>query len=187
MADDTTDTETVPADTSTADTTDDQAVVEAEAAEATAAHDTEVAEAAKWKALSRKHERAARQALRELDDVKATKDQTVEQARSEAFEAGKAEAMAEANKRLVAAAVLSAAATSFADPSDAVAFVNTDQITVGDDGTVDGDAVAAAVAAVLESKPHLAGGRTPALPGAQSADTAGAGMNDWIRRAAGIA
>jgi hypothetical protein len=186
MADDTTDTGSDTAETSTADTSDDTTLAVVEEAEASAAHATELAESAKWKALSRKHERAARQALRELDEVKAQGTATVDQVRSEAFEAGKAEAMGEANRRMVAAAVLSTAAPLFADPSDAVAFVNTDAITVGDDGTVDGAAVAQAVAAVLEAKPHLAAGKTPALPGAQSADTATTSMNDWIRRAAGM-
>lgn len=63
-------------------------------------------------------------------------------------------ALATANQRLVSAAVLAEAARlGFADPSDAVALVNTGTVAIGDDGVVSG--VAEAVKVLAESKPHL--------------------------------
>lgn len=74
------------------------------------------------------------------------------------------ESTAKANERVAkliertVQAEIKAAATGFADPSDAVAFLIKDASKyAGDDGEIDVKAIAADVKALLESKPHLAG------------------------------
>lgn len=67
-------------------------------------------------------------------------------------------------KRAVIAEI-KAAATGFADPSDAVAFLAQDAAKyAGDDGEIDTKAITADVKALLESKPHLAGTAGPRAP-----------------------
>lgn len=72
-----------------------------------------------------------------------------------------AEADAKANRKIVRAEVKAAAAGKFADPADAVAFLNLDEFEVDEDGEVDADAINEALADLLKKKPHLAaqGGR----------------------------
>lgn len=61
-------------------------------------------------------------------------------------------------------AEIKAAATGFADPSDAVAFLSDTSKYAGDDGEIDTKAIAADLKALLESKPHLAGTAGPRAP-----------------------
>jgi hypothetical protein len=75
---------------------------------------------------------------------------------------GRTEAITAANERILTAEV-KAAASGFANPADALAFIDRDGL-VGDDGTVDEAAIAERLAAVLAEKPYLAAtpGKTPA-------------------------
>lgn len=75
-----------------------------------------------------------------------------------------AAAITKANTRILRAEVRAAAAGRFADPEDAVAFLDLSQFDVDEDGAVDGDEIRAALDDVLARKPHLAargGIRTP--------------------------
>lgn len=74
-----------------------------------------------------------------------------------------AAATAKANARIVKAEIRAAAAGKLADPADALAFLNTNDFEVDDDGDVDADEIAAAIDDLLRRKPHLAaqGGARP--------------------------
>ncbi|MFH8369190.1 hypothetical protein [Streptomyces sp. NPDC018031] len=71
------------------------------------------------------------------------------------------EATAAANARIVRAEIKAAAAGKLADPADALRYLDPGQFDVGDDGEVDAEEVAEAIADLLKSKPYLAaqGGR----------------------------
>jgi hypothetical protein len=75
----------------------------------------------------------------------------VDKARKEAA----TEATAVANRKIVRAEIKAAASAKFADPADAIAFLNLDDFTVDDDGEVDGEAIMAALDDLLKKKPHL--------------------------------
>lgn len=95
-------------------------------------------DAEKWKALSRKHEKAAKAAQAELDKIRKANLSDTEKAIEEARDAGKAEARAEA-AALIAAAELKAAGV----PAEDVAFIDLAKF-IGDDGQIDSDAIAQA-------------------------------------------
>lgn len=61
-----------------------------------------------------------------------------------------------ANLRIVRAEVKGAAAALFADPADALAFLDLSTFEVDDDGDVDPDDIQAALTELLAKKPHLA-------------------------------
>lgn len=67
-----------------------------------------------------------------------------------------AAALAKANSRIVRAEVKAAAATRLADPADALNFLDLDSFEVDDDGDVDQDEIAEAIADLLARKPYLA-------------------------------
>lgn len=71
------------------------------------------------------------------------------------------EAMARANARIVKSEVKAAAKGVLADPQDAYRFLDLDQFEVDDDGNVDEDDIADAIADLVKNKPYLAaqGGR----------------------------
>lgn len=78
-----------------------------------------------------------------------------------------AEALSAANQRFLKAEVRRAATGRLADTEDALAFIDLTQFTIGDNGEVDGDEIAAAIDALVERKPHLAAGerkRVPSIP-----------------------
>lgn len=79
-----------------------------------------------------------------------------EQIRAEAEQ----EANAKANRRIVRADLKAAAAGKLADPSDAIAFIDLDEIEVGENGETDEDELAEAIDELLQRKPHLAAGKT---------------------------
>ena len=68
----------------------------------------------------------------------------------------KDEALAAANKRILAAELRGAAKGRLADPADALTFIDLDQFEVGDDGAVDSAAIEAALDALTTNKPYLA-------------------------------
>lgn len=102
-------------------------------------------------------------ARRELAEIKATLALKDKPAEEQAIEAARTEARAEANKaanaRIVKTELRLAAKGVLADPADAIAFINLDDFTVGDDGEVDSDALTEAINELLERKPHLAAGK----------------------------
>jgi hypothetical protein len=75
---------------------------------------------------------------------------------AEAKAAGRAEALAEVNQKLVRAEVRAVAAAKLADPGDAVRLLDLDEFEVSDDGTIDTRALGNAIDKLVEAKPYLA-------------------------------
>lgn len=71
------------------------------------------------------------------------------------------DALAAANQRILAAEVRAQAAGKLQDATDALAYIDLSSFEVGDDGSVNTDAIAKAVADLITQKPYLAaqGGR----------------------------
>lgn len=68
----------------------------------------------------------------------------------------KDQALAEANDRILKAEVRAAGASKLSDPSDALRFIDTSEFEVGDDGSVDAQAINSAIDSLIENKPYLA-------------------------------
>ena len=156
-----------------------------------------------WKSASRKHERRAKTEKQRADELQAKLDKIAAENLSEnekALKAAREEAAAEVTTRYEAERRqdrLELATTriatkgvkvgddtvKFADPDDALAHleraikrgdIDGDEI-FGDDGRVDSDALTAALAELLEEKPHLqatnGNGRVPERKGAGDIDS----------------
>lgn len=111
-------------------------------------------------------EKAAKALQKRLDDIEALnmteQDRAVAAARAE----GMAEAQRAASERILRTELRAAATGKLADPSDALAHIDLSTIDVSDDGTVDTDAIASAIDALVAAKPYLAGATpTPPPPG----------------------
>lgn len=65
-------------------------------------------------------------------------------------------ALAKANDRILKSEVKAAAKGVLADPQDAYKFLDLDSFEVDDDGNVDEDAIASALADLVQKKPYLA-------------------------------
>ncbi|WP_062077695.1 hypothetical protein [Demequina globuliformis] len=122
-------------------------------------------------------EKAAREAKERIAALEA-KEQGREAEHAAELEAAKVrdEALAKANQRIVSAELRAAATGKLADPMDALAFIDPTDFEVSDDGEIDSAAVSAAIADLIERKPHLAarGGKTEVLPDtSQGATSAG--------------
>lgn len=106
-----------------------------------------------------KAERAARLALEaRLNETSAADD--AERIQREAD----AKAAAKANARILSAEVRAAAAGKLSDPSDALTFIDLTQFDVDDDGSVDQDEIAEAIADLVRRKPYLAAQGGPKSP-----------------------
>jgi hypothetical protein len=116
-------------------------------------------------------ERAARkEAEKELAAARielAAKDKPAEEV---ALDAARREAAAEAtgkaNLKILRANLLAVAATQLVDPKDAHLYIDLTNFEVDDDGNADTDALKAAVADLIKTKPHLASGNAPRFNGA---------------------
>ncbi len=110
-------------------------------------------------------ERDAKAVRDELEALKAERMTESERALADARKEGRDEAMAVANKRLVAAEVKSAATGKLVDPSIADRLLDVSTFTVDESGNVDSKAITSAIDALLAEKPYLAAtaGRTPAM------------------------
>lgn len=110
---------------------------------------------ARMKAKVKAERDKRRQAEAALAAASATDDDA--QARREADSA----ATKKANQRILRSEVKAAAKGVLADPTDALTFLNLDQFEVDEDGDVDEDEIAEAIAKLVAEKPYLAaqGGR----------------------------
>ena len=79
-----------------------------------------------------------------------------EHAATLAAQAVKDEALSAANQRILKAEVRAQAASKLNDPKDALLYLDLSGFEVGEDGEVDGDAVAAAIDKLITDKPYLA-------------------------------
>lgn len=82
-------------------------------------------------------------------------------------------ALAKANGRILSAEIRAAAAGKLSDPTDALTFIDLSQFDVGDDGEVDQDEIAEAIADLLTKKPYLAAQGGPKTPKADLSQGAG--------------
>lgn len=126
------------------------------------------------KAAERTKRLAAEARIKELEA--ASKPEDADRIRAEA----KAEAMGEANARLVRAEVRAAAAGKLTDPGDALQFIDLTQFEVDADGNVDESDIADAIEDLLKNKPYLAaqGGKRFQGSGDGGARNGTAGRND---------
>jgi len=101
--------------------------------------------------------REAERARRDLEKkIKQFEDRDKTEAERIAARAAEAEQRVQAlTERAVRAEVRAVAAADFADPADAVAFLDLSAY-VDDDGEIDSDRIKADLADLLERKPHLA-------------------------------
>lgn len=100
---------------------------------------------------------AARTATEELAALKAKIAGTeAEHAAQLAAQKVKDEALSAANSRILKAEVRAAATGKLSDPADALQFLDLSKLEVGEDGEVDGKAVAAAIDDLIKNKPYLA-------------------------------
>lgn len=111
------------------------------------------AETAKWKGLSRKHEKTAKdnagaaKKLGEIEDAQKTETERLAAAK----EAAEKRATA-ATERAVRAEV-KALSTEFVDPSDAESAITAADF-IGEDGEIDTEAIKARLVEILDAKPH---------------------------------
>ena len=75
-----------------------------------------------------------------------------------------ARALEKANARILNAEVRAAAVGKLSDPTDALTFIDLTQFDVDDDGSVDQDEIAQAIADLLTKKPYLAAQGGPKTP-----------------------
>ncbi len=121
------------------------------------------------RSLRRTAEREARENAahkQRADDLEAATQSDTEKAVSAARREGAQEAIASANKRVVHAEARALAAEhGFRNPALAVRAIDLGDVKVTDDGTVDTDAITAALAALGTAEPYLLKGddgpRTP--------------------------
>lgn len=138
-------------------------------------------ESARYRTRLREAE-AERDRLREQSD--SDQEAAVDAVREEARAEARAEALAEANGRLIRAEVLAVAAQArLHDPYDAVAHLSEQlaSVEVGDDGHVDREALATAVAELIKAKPYLAGVKDPEFGARTPPEQAGMSMDDLMR------
>ena len=133
-------------DESTADDTQDEP--DPAGAEALGDPGKKALDAMKAKVKERGERIAALQ--RELDEAKGTDEAT------KAAREVESAALARANDRIKKSEVKAAAKGVLADPGDAFKFLDLDDIEVDDDGNVDEDAIASAIADLVKQKPYLA-------------------------------
>ena len=96
---------------------------------------------------------------KELADIRAELANKDKPAEEKALDEARAEARAEATKaadaRYIKSELKAAATGKLADPTDAALYINLDDFEVDDNGDVDSDALADAIAELLTRKPHL--------------------------------
>lgn len=145
------------------------------------------ADAGKWKALARKHEKQSGKLAAELESIKAKSMTETEKAIEKAKAEGREEARAEALSEMISLAVETAAGEKLADPSFARLLSEDDREGfVTKDGKVDRKAITAALDDLVKRHPNLAkSGKAGSLPGGGRKPASGFSMNDEIRRLAG--
>lgn len=115
----------------------------------------------------RNAERDRRKALEaELAELKAPKPAEGAQPDVEQIKAQAArEAQGKANARVLRSEIKAAAAGKFADPADALAFLDVSKFEVDENGDVDADEIKDAIDDLLTRKPHLGAKSAPRFQG----------------------
>ncbi|MFF8942837.1 hypothetical protein ACF1A5_11310 [Streptomyces sp. NPDC014864] len=118
---------------------------------------------AKWRE-ERDQRRALEARIAELETPKASGDTDQPDPDAIRREATR-EALTKANTRILRSEIKAAAAGKFADPADALAFLDTSKFEVGEDGEVDAGEISDAIEELLTRKPHLAAKAAPRFQG----------------------
>lgn len=109
------------------------------------------------KADKRAAEKRAREAEARIAELEAKVNGTeADFAKAQEAQRVKDEALAAANTRILSAEVRAAAAGKLNDPADALAYLDLSSFEVGDDGSVDSDAIGSAISDLITRKPYLA-------------------------------
>lgn len=134
----------------------EEAVVETTTEQTTTETETDPAkELAKWKALSRKNEKAAKETQAELEKLRTASMSEQEKAVAQAREEGKAEAATAIQLERVRDKIEAKAGGKLADPEDAAALLGDLSRFVQDDGTIDTAGIAEAIDNLVKTKPYL--------------------------------
>ncbi len=96
--------------------------------------------------------KALRKANKEATEHRKEKERIAEQL--QALESA-------ANERVLRAEIKVVAAGKIADPADAIALLDLSEFEIGDDGSVDTEAITSAIDALVEAKPYLVGTTRP--------------------------
>jgi hypothetical protein len=118
---------------------------------------------AKWRE-ERDQRRALEARIAELETPKGSGDNDQPDPDAIRREAAR-EALSKANARILKSEIKAAAAGKFADPADALAFLDVSKFDVSDDGEVDADEITDAIEELLTRKPHLAATARPRFQG----------------------
>jgi hypothetical protein len=140
-----------------------------------------------WKAQARRHEREAKAARRELEELKRAQLSDTEKAIADAKAEGRTEALTEAGERVLGMAVKVAASSKLASPKVAEPMLRAEGLwdgLVDKDGEPDEKAIEKALDALLKAHPYLAANGTagpPKLPGSEGKPGAAQDFNDVLR------
>ena len=178
-----------------ADTETTDAPAEGDAAETNQTEESQ--DTTDWKAQARKHEREAKAARKEAEQLRTANQSEAEKAlnlaRDEGAKATRDELTPDLTKARLELAVLRSAGTKLADPGDALRFIDPADVSK-DDGTVDPKRLVAEIDALIVAKPYLAAEYKPGPPAVaggprgtqpESGSARNGDMSDLIRRAAG--
>lgn len=127
--------------------------------------------------------RENREKAKRLDEIEAAQQTETERANTRATTA---EQQLATMRRLALDAEIRAAATGWADPSDAPRYLDDRDRYLTEDGAIDTAAITADLAAVLAQRPHLArvdGPRRPAPDPSQGQRSGPSGVAEQIREA----
>lgn len=116
----------------------------------------------KWR-----EERDQRRALEaRIAELEAPKGDSTDQPDAEQIKAqATREAISKANSRILKSEIKAAAAGKFADPADALAFIDSSKFEVDENGDVDAEEISDAIEELLTRKPHLAATARPRFQG----------------------
>ncbi|MGW4986321.1 hypothetical protein ACWEQ3_01540 [Streptomyces mirabilis] len=114
----------------------------------------------KWRD-ERDKRKALEDRLTALETAKSGETETPEAIKAQATR----EATTKANARIVRSEIKAAAAGKFADPADALAFIDPAKFEVDDNGDIDEEEIKDAIEELLTRKPHLAAKATPRFQG----------------------
>lgn len=144
-----------------------------------------------WKAHARKHERDAKRFRREADELKAKlakheernksdRERELDRVRKDAAAEAETKVAEKYRARIRNAEIRARAATTFADPEDAIKLLDLeDDAVFDDDGEVQADVIEDALSDLLDRKPHL---RKPSGEPKRRTGSADAGKGSGARK-----
>lgn len=143
-------------------------------------------EAKKLRSEAASLRRRAKEAEAELEKIRTDQMSEQERAIADARMEERTAALKVANQRIVAAEIKTAAVGKITNPELAVHLIPADKFEVADDGSIDAEAVAAAIDELIQKYPEL--GQRPVIGsvdgGVRPAPQSKMDMSELLRRAA---